>query len=264
MTPIRWLKRDAIKLGKYVRKFNAAITRMEKVAPELKDSGVLPLRMSVGDIKSGVNTRADLNRIYHRIDRFFRKGARDIVMDAGGAKVTRWEYKERRLAVRRANLEREKARKKYKVEGQKAAAVHLNPINLEKFEKEQAARQLAGEDVSQTFDNFLYSLNRESKGYFDENFMKVRPSYYKTIRQEIGGEEAEILIHELEARGVTGVDILNAIAQNDSFDFDFIYGPEDAQAKFELLMSLIPEYFGKYEDPEDDIDLDRQKVPYGY
>lgn len=262
MQNIRWLNRDAVKLANYVRKFNGAITRMEKAMPELKDSGIIPLRMSVDDIKSGVNTRSDLNRIYKSIDRFFKKGARDIVKDSGGAKTLKWSYNERRIAVRRADRERKKAREKFNVSGQKAAAVKLNSINLEKFEKEMAQRQLAGEDVSQTWDNFLYALNRESKGYFEDNFMKIRPSYYKTIRQEIGGKEAEILIEELEKRGVTGVDILNAIAQNDSFDFDFIYGPEEAQAKFELIMSLIPEYFGKYTDPE--YEVGGYKVSPGY
>lgn len=44
---IKWRKQDINKLQNYVRKFNAAITRLEKKTPELKDSGVFPERLIV-------------------------------------------------------------------------------------------------------------------------------------------------------------------------------------------------------------------------
>ena len=40
--PIMWRKKDKTKVSRYVQKFNAAITRLEKLNPELIDTGALP------------------------------------------------------------------------------------------------------------------------------------------------------------------------------------------------------------------------------
>lgn len=248
---MKWRKADEIKLSRSVQKFNSALTRLKKKMPELQDSGILPSRMSVQKLKEVITDRNAYNRLIKRIDRFFKKGSRDVVRDTQGNAILRWEKSERQYEIQRINRQRQELRKKYNItDKSKAAAVGLEKLEIRKIEKDYNDQNKRHGNGRQGLDNFFNNLFGENKKSLDENFYSVLPSYFKTLRQEIGGYEAEHIISELKRRGVSGADLLYAMGKDDTFDFDFIYGPEEAHEKYEQIMGLMDLYFYQRESEE--------------
>lgn len=237
-----WNEPDLKRLSIYVRKFNTAITRLEKQAPELKDSGALPERLATSELKSRILNKRDYNRELAKIDRFFKKGERDIVLDkTTGFRTTRWAKKENKLLEKRINEQKMRFIKKYNIPKSQWEFLGLNPVDLAKEQKKiiEKASKLPEEDQAneiQNWYNIIYSLERESSsGYLEANFAKLRNAYFKAIGEHMPKELANDLIKYLEDNDVWGSDIIWAISQNDILDFEFIYSLEEAQAKAEIM-----------------------------
>lgn len=249
---IRWRESDLKKLSIYVRKFNAAITRLEKNTPELADSGVFPQRLNVSELKSRILTRKDYNREMKAIDRFFKPGARDIIKGNNGYYTTKWGKAERRYLEQRTNANRKKFIEKYNVPKNQQASLGLEPISLDAEEKKilsKAAKLTDPEDKEnelQKWYNLIYTLEREASGeYLETNFAKLRNSYFKAIQEHMPKQQADELIQYLEDNDVWGSDIVWAISQNDIFDFEFMYSLEDELSKAEIMKErweqILPE-----------------------
>lgn len=91
---MRWRPQDEKKLLTYVRKFNAAITRLEKLNPDA--AGILPERMNAKELRNTIGDRTSFNRKLKSIDRFFKPGARKVVQTPDGALALKWEVQEAR------------------------------------------------------------------------------------------------------------------------------------------------------------------------
>lgn len=235
---IKWRKQDLAKLSIYVRKFNAAITRFEKQAPNYIGSGAIPERLDTAELKSRILTRADFNRELRRIDRFFKPGAKDIIKDKYGFEITRWQQKENRYTEARVNAQKRAYIEKYQVPKAQQQFLGLEPVSLEKAREKimkEAAKLEDPEDKInklQEWYNLAYTLERESSsGYYAQNFAKLRNAYFKAIREHMPPEQAEELIKYLEDNNVWGSDIVWVVSQNDILDFEYFYSTDEKEER---------------------------------
>lgn len=231
--PIKWRQQDKTKVSRYVQKFNTAISRLEKLNPDLVDTGVLPERLDVSEIRSQITTRDDFNRFIKRIDRFFKPGAKDIVMAPSGYRMTRWGVKEAKLTERRINKQRAAFVKKMKISKAEQKALKLKPIDV--FKEQQKVLNSDSPSKAQKWMNFLYTLERESgDNYYTNMSVQVQQSYIKALKNTFG-DQSETLVNFIKDNEIKGSDILYAISKNDILDFEYLYSREDADAKLEIL-----------------------------
>lgn len=239
---IKWRKQDINKLQNYVRKFNAAITRLEKKTPELKDSGVFPERLIVGELKYKIINRADFNRELKKIDRFFKPKARDIIKDESGFYTTRWQQREIKYLEQRVNRQRKKFINDYKIPKKEQAFLGVEEIDLMKERKRVVSKALKGpaEDTMyamQEWYNLLYNIERQSSAdYLTGTFAKMRNAYFKAIDEHMPEDKAKELKEFLNKNSVSGADIVYAISINDIVDFEYMYSTEEEAAKAEVML----------------------------
>ena len=92
---IRWTRSDYISLGRAVASFNRTVGN-------LSGKGiVLPDLMNYNELKSGITTRQELNRIIGSLKRF-QNPMKQVRVSLNGFEVTRWELEEVRKAKTRA------------------------------------------------------------------------------------------------------------------------------------------------------------------
>lgn len=175
---IRWSRSDYIKLGKAVSSFN-------KTVGNLSNSGiVLPDLLNYNDLKSGITTRKELNRLIGSLKRF-QNPMQQVGVSLEGFEVTKWELNEVKRAKRRAER-----RLTGELAGIEAGAIgtgntRANEIKatLESFEK------FASGDLSQ-FKRISSSIMRQGRTdyemskalIFQKNFISA---YEKMGRKEI-------------------------------------------------------------------------------
>lgn len=240
---IKWRPQDTKKLSTAVRKFNAAITRLEKLNPELEGSGVIPERYVVSEQKSAITTRSDFNRFIAKIERFFRKGAKDIIKGENGYYTTRWASKEEKLLERRINKRRAEAVKTFGISRDEVRALKLGQVNI----SEEKARifKKYGVQGEAKWQSFVYSIERESNdNYYTSLSSRVR-SQYITALENAFGSDADRLIKFLNDNKILGSDILLAFQKNDILSFEFIYSKEDAANKVYQLEDYWEKIWGE-------------------
>lgn len=240
---IRWRQNDLKKLSTYVRKFNAAITRLEKNAPDLKGLGVFPERLYADELKARIMNRNDFNREMRKIDRFFKKGARDIVRDEAGFETTRWQKRELKYTEMRINAQNRAYIKKYNIPKNQIEFLGLKPVDLMKEKKKiftEAGKLDSYEqqiNKLQEWYNIAYTLDRESSAdYLNEAFARLRSAYFNAINAHMPPERAEELINFLKDNDIWGSDIVWAISQNDILDFEYFYSTDDEERRAEVML----------------------------
>ena len=167
---IRWSRSDYIKLGKAVSSFN-------KTVGNLSNSGiVLPDLLNYNDLKSGITTRKELNRLIGSLKRF-QNPMQQVGVSLEGFEVTKWELTEVKKAKRRA--ERRLTRELAGIEAGSIGTgnVRANEIKatLESFEK------FASGDLTQ-FKRISRSIMRQGRTdyemskalIFQKNFTMIK------------------------------------------------------------------------------------------
>lgn len=233
--PIRWRDKDKKKISVYVRKFNAAVTRMQNQYPELADSGVIPDKLNVSEVRTNITTRNDFNKFLGKVDRFFKPKARDIVLAPSGYRMTRWQIKEAKLTERAINKRRKEFIDKYNIPKGEQKALKLGEINI--FKEQQKAYEVGGDMANkrQNWYNFLYTMEKESGDlYYTTLSHKIQQQYINAIKSTFG-EEGEALIEFIKDNKINGTDILYAITKNNILDFDFIYSRNESEEKIKQL-----------------------------
>lgn len=239
---IRWRPKDIHKLSTYVGKFNAAITRLEKKYPELKDSGVFPERLSVQDLKYRILNRNDFNRELRKIDRLFKKGAQEVIKDESGYFTTKWQRKELKLLERRINAQRKAFVEKYSIPRKEKEFLGVDQINLSKKKKSIVSKAMRAEpedaeNIMQEWYNLIYNLERQSsEEYLTGTFEKLKNAYFKAIDDHLPEDRAEELKKYLKDNNIYGSDIVYAISINDILDFEYFYSTEQEDQKAEVLL----------------------------
>lgn len=104
---INWKKTDYLTLGKAVANYNKKINKLNSEERKL----YLPELLNYKEVKQGITTRRELNRILKSLQRFNRKGAEDLYVTEAGEQITKWERNElsiqKSIAKRRLNQELE-------------------------------------------------------------------------------------------------------------------------------------------------------------
>lgn len=252
MANIRWRKKDLTKLGRYVGKFNASITNMEKKFPELADSGILPARMDKSQLMSRISTRKDFNMVINRIDRWFKKGAREIVTLDSGIRTTKWQKREIQYAERSINRRTKQIQEKSGLTEKGLKEIGLGKVDVkskldeikENIEQKIRHNNTNIRNEQQNWNNFLKKIfSRQYSSYYDELNAKYRENYYKALRRELNPDQAEAIIKMIEEMGLSDEQFFYMTITNDDLDIPYIYGAEDRAAKYEIMMEEMPQYY---------------------
>ena len=94
---INWKRGDYVRLSKAVAKFNRKISSLQP-----SELTYLPSMKDYQDIKKEILSRKELNRIVNALRRFDVEGAEVKVTLPSGEELTKWEYRELKLARNRA------------------------------------------------------------------------------------------------------------------------------------------------------------------
>lgn len=95
---IKWNRSDIGKLSSAVRQFNKTIKKLESAESDL----VLPDVVDYKELKSGITTRQELNRMIGSLRRFTNPSKQKAVKLDSGIEITAWEYTELKAERRRA------------------------------------------------------------------------------------------------------------------------------------------------------------------
>lgn len=96
---IRWKRGDYISLGRAISDFNKKINELQQEENKL----YLPTPMDYKKVKEEITTRKELNRIINSLRRFQQEDAGELYETEAGEQLTKWEYKELKKQVARAN-----------------------------------------------------------------------------------------------------------------------------------------------------------------
>lgn len=243
MTPIKWRNKDIKKLQTYVRKFNAAITRFEKAHPEYS-GWQIPERLSMDTLKRRIKTRSDYNYNIAKIDRFFKKGARDLV-SFEGLFITKWQKKEIQIMQQKEKARINELKKQYSSSPSVNLQAGLYPkapkTKLKEIKKNMEAKDVINNykeaDGIQSWYNFLHELERRGSESFSDDFkFKIFNAYKKGVETIYTKEQAEIILNKLEEYEITPQELMVMRQRWDIFDNDYVYGPEEQDEKFETTL----------------------------
>lgn len=95
---IKWNRSDIGKLSSAVRMFNKTIKKLESAESDL----VLPDVVDYKELKSGITTRQELNRMIGSLRRFTNPAKQKAIKLDSGIEITAWEYTELKAERRRA------------------------------------------------------------------------------------------------------------------------------------------------------------------
>ena len=95
---IKWNRSDIGKLSSAVRQFNKTIKKLESAESDL----VLPDVVDYKELKSGITTRQELNRLIGSLRRFTNPAKQKAIKLDSGIEITAWEYTELKAERRRA------------------------------------------------------------------------------------------------------------------------------------------------------------------
>ena len=95
---IKWTRSDYGKLSQAVSQFNRNVKKLEAVESDL----VLPDVVNYQELKAGITTRQELNRLIRSLRRFSVPSKQKAVKLDSGIDITAWEYTELKAERRRA------------------------------------------------------------------------------------------------------------------------------------------------------------------
>jgi hypothetical protein len=224
---IKWRKIDKQKLSRTVQRFNAKLTRVAKKYPDYKD--YLPQRANVADIKKGISTRQDFNRVVNSLSRFLKKGAEIPVTTKQGIKTTRWEIKETSIKVATINRARTALRKKADVSTYKGTmgSIKKNQLEPKKFN----INTIKPSD----WNMFIMGVEKQIKSnYYIEKNRQYKENYITALRNNFSPEHAANLISIVNK---IPIEILGDLYyDNPSLQIDFIYDPLEEQTIYEVMI----------------------------
>lgn len=245
--PIKWRKEDEKKLSRAIQKFNTSLTRLSKLYPEIADAGLYPDRLTVKGVRDRILSRADYNREIARIERWFSKGARDIVTK-GGIKMTRYSYQEAVYDYRRQLNAYKKSMAEAHNNLRKQAQLGNAPISpSQKLEELEKRRNDNSENNNETQENLenswaMYLLNlskRSSDQYILETNNLFYSNYVKSLYENFTPEHANDIQALMYTLNLTGYEMYLLTTINPDLDIEYIYGPEKEESKYQYVFDNI-------------------------
>ena len=222
---IRWSRSDYIKLGKAVASFN-------KTVGNLSNSGiVLPDLLNYNDLKSGITTRKELNRLIGSLKRF-QNPMQQVGVSLEGFEVTKWELSEVKKAKRRAER-----RLTGELAGIEAGSIgtgntRANEIKatLESFEK------FASGDLAQ-FKRISASILRQGKTDYEFKKALIFQQNFITAYEKMGRKE----VVKMAKMYKNPLDFWEAIQNSELTDIKLRYDVEEGIMS--LAMSKDDSYY---------------------
>lgn len=248
MASIRWRKKDLEKLSTYVRKFNASITRFEKQNPDYSGFQI-PERLAVDSLKKRIKTRADFNYHMNKIDRWFKPGMREIV-NYNGIFTTKWDKISTQVALKRQKQIINKLQSEYSTSPSINREAGLYERNAESKINEIKSKMAKNSknpfskyEISnglKAWRNFQKEVEKMGSAQFRDDFkFKVFGAYKKSIITIFTLEQSKLILDKLNELNITPSELMVMRKNYDIFDIDFIYGPEEVEEKFNLIMEYI-------------------------
>lgn len=228
MASIKWTKGQNKKLQKAVKRYNAKIEREMKKNPALEETTIR--KRTVKELKQEISTANDLNVILRELDRAFGKKAFEVTYTQGGFPLTRYEITNTRLQVQRINKARKKQREKIPEKPEYYGTVEVI--------KKQALPDRRVPDFDnikkEQWDKIAASLrNQQLDNYYENRDQQFKDNYIKALRENFGSNAIDII--DLLSN-ISGGDMIKEMYGNYDLSIDFIYAPEEAEAKLQLLL----------------------------
>ena len=170
---IRWKRGDYIRLSKAVAKFNRKVSSLQP--SELK---YLPPMRDYKDLKNEIVSRKELNRIINSLRRFNVEGVEAKVTLPSGQEITKWEYRELKLARNRAIKLREREKEavlsgeKFQGMGSEKLSQYNQSIEyMNRLETYRGSEFKEAKELIEHIGSMQYELTRAEQ--YRKNFMKA-------------------------------------------------------------------------------------------
>lgn len=220
---IKWRKSDYIKLGKAISSFNKKIRELE--VDELK---YLPPMKDYKEIKQQILSRKELNRIINSLRRFNIEGAEASINLPSGEEISKWEYKEIRLARNRAikMLEQEKNKvelgeKFIGMGDERLSYINATIKNLNNLENYKGS----------SFRSTVSRINiLGSKDYFLKVAEQYRENFMNALEEMSTFDNYDILINKLSSIK-NPITFYEYISQNEILKDLFLYYKDKATSQ---------------------------------
>lgn len=246
-TGMRWRPQDEKKLSIYVRKFNTALSREAKLFPE--KAKLLPERMNVQELRENITSRTQFNKTLASIDRFFAKGARDIVQSPLGAPTLRWFNREMRYAKQSLKAKATYKRKalesllKDKPGAESMVEAFTEPDITAKIKElqDRIARLGEGADPDRAWKNFLYRLTTQASIDAAQRDADYLRKFYEGYTTELGAAQTAELKKLMEKYKVTPRELAIVSIYDDNLSLHYVYGEDEKAERHQYFLSeLIP------------------------
>lgn len=222
---IRWSRSDYIKLGKAVSSFN-------KTVGNLSNSGiVLPDLLNYNDLKSGITTRKELNRLIGSLKRF-QNPMQQVGVSLEGFEVTKWELNEVKRAKARATrrLVGELAGLESRTIGTGNIRANEIKATLKSFEK------FASGDIAQ-FKRISSSILKQGRTDYEFKKALIFQQNFITAYEKMGRKE----VVEMAKMYKNPLDFWEAIQNSELTDIKLRYDVEEG--RMSLAMSKDDSYY---------------------
>jgi hypothetical protein len=224
---IKLRKTDAKRLSNVVKSFNAKRARIIKKTPEAVNW--LPEKQSVKALKAILTTRQDFNNKVKSLERFLKKGAEKKIVTKSGVETTVWQKKEFSIQLRSVNIRRAKERKAFNPSHERGNIKASETYGL--LPRKNKFETTKGKEWAM----ILQSVERESRRDWDMVRAKTYFNNYITMLHNnlgIYAPQLERIVRSLGIRGFVSLYFQKPWV----YDSEFVYGPEQARAKAEVLI----------------------------
>lgn len=239
---IKWRQQDRDLLQREVKRFNAAVRRMQR---NTKYAGVaLPEAVTVKGIRDQIRTRDDFNREINKLKRLFVPEARKIRTNKNGLKALNYVVKEMQNDVRRINLRKTLERKR--LENVQVRTLHAGKTGITAAEflyggREDELRRkrfdFETQEPGRAFQMQRESIKKQSSIHYSEQRAQLFYNNYKKAMQSVLGsfaDDAIKLLNQLSAE-----DLTNLYYEFAEMDISFIYSAVDAYEKAETIEGIL-------------------------
>lgn len=225
---IRWKRSDYGNLQKAVNQFNKTIKELQSVESDL----ILPDPIKYKDVKSGITTRQELNRIIGSLQRFSNPSKQKAVKLDSDIQITSWEYtelkRERRRAERRltgelAGLEATLGTGNKRINEIKGTIKSLNKLeNVTGEEFQRIRERIKSQGVSD------YDMKKAKQ--FQENFIKA----FSNLKNKKGKKIRRKEIVEFAKSFTNPIDFWEAIKDSEFIELQEFYDEAEGLTSFNM------------------------------
>lgn len=252
---ISWKRSDYSKLSHAIRKANKQTDFLNLDSPEL--IGHIPDFLDYQDVKSSIKTRADLNRVLNKLERYANTEKITLEKSVHGAVASSWEIEEFKIDQRVENMRRAKRKKELGemevtqggkptgIKRKEMTTVKMNELNPSKknfYNMKQKEWDIATGNIDRRLHSQQYQ--EDAKRYMMENYIKG------LISQGFDAETIEMIQH------VDVEKFQDVILTDTSATFDFIYDPIELKAKQEEIQNA----WRKHVDENINNNIDVEKI----